>query len=126
MTPGLVLGLVGLLVFLIVVIPNLLRSRLNPQGSRAVGMLRTINTAATTYASKYDRGFPPTLAALGPPKTRFLRATPEPNETAAGLIDKELASGIKFGYRITYVPGPVDSTGKIQTYTVRADPIAPA
>jgi len=90
-----------------------------------MGALRTINEAAATYDATYGHGFPPTLAALGPPKTKFLHAAPAPNEMAAGLIGEKLASGTISGWRITYIAGPVDSTGKIQTYTVRADPINP-
>jgi hypothetical protein len=116
--PGLVLGLVGLLVFLFVVIPNSLRSRINPHTVSAVGMLRTINTAAMTYASTYDRGFPPKLAAMGCSKN-------EVSEKAAGLIDEVLASGTKGCYRFSYIAGPVDSSGRISTYMVHADPAEP-
>jgi len=94
-------------------------------GNRPVGALRTIDTAATTYASTYNRGFPPTLEALRCAKNEDRNAIQVPNERAACLIDEELASGIKAGYRITYIPGPPDITGKIQTYTVHADPINP-
>ena len=123
-TMGLVLGVVSLLVvLLIVVIPNLLRSRLNPQTSSTVGTLHTINTAEITYSTTYDHGFSPTLAALGCPKD----ATPnfKPSEKEAGLIDEFLASGTKGCYRYSYIPGPVDSGGKISTYMVHADPVEP-
>lgn len=120
LVPGLVLGFVGLLVFLFVV-PHFLRVRLSPHVSSAAGTLRSINTAAVTYASTYNRGFPPTLAALGPPKN----GSTEWSENAAGFIDDILASGSKSGYRFSYIAGPVDSSGKISTYTVHADPVAP-
>jgi hypothetical protein len=118
--PGLVLGL-GLLVFLFVVIPNLQRDGLSPQITSTASPLRIINTAATVYASRYDRGFPPTLAALGPPKDAGI----EVSGKAAGLIDDILASGTKAGYRFSYLAGPVDSSGKISTYMVHADPVEP-
>jgi hypothetical protein len=90
-----------------------------------MGSLRVINVAAATYASACNRGFPPTLAALGPAKIKDGIAISVPNEKAAYLIGEDLASGIKEGWRITYTPGPLDSDGRIQTYTVHADPLNP-
>lgn len=120
--PRLVLGLVGLLVVLSIVIPNLLRSPLNPHTTNAAGTLRTINTAAITYAETYNRGFPPTLAVLGPPKSNRIE---DVSENSASLIDDILASGTKACYRFSYIAGPVGSDGKISTYTVHADPAEP-
>ncbi len=84
----------------------------------AVGSVRTINTAEITYASSYTEGFSPSLAALGegPPGA-------SPSRSAAGLIDPVLASGTKSGYTFTYTPGPRDSNGRINSYTVVARPI---
>ena len=90
-----------------------------------MGSLRNINTAAISYAHTYDRGYPSTLAALGPTKSEIRNSSPEPSEKAAGLIDEYLASGRKSNYKFAYNPGPADSTGKITTYAVRADPIEP-
>lgn len=123
-TLGLVVGLVVLVVFLIVVIPNLVRSPLNPQTTNAVGMLRTINTGAIVYAETYNRGFPLTLTALGCPEDATI-ANFKPSEKAACLIDGRLASGTIICYRFSYIAGPVDSSGKISTYTVHADPAEP-
>ena len=42
------------------------------------------------------------------------------------MIDQVLASGVSCFvscYRFSYIAGPVDSNGKISTYTVHADPI---
>jgi len=41
------------------------------------------------------------------------------------LIDEYLAAGRKSNYRFTYIPGPVDSAGRILTYKVHADPVEP-
>jgi hypothetical protein len=42
------------------------------------------------------------------------------------LLDSELATGTKNGYRFTYVPGEPDRmNGWIRAYTVRADPVQP-
>lgn len=82
-----------------------------------VGSLRTINTSEVTYSDTYRQGFSPTLAALGPGPNNAL-ATP----SGAELIDNVLASGRKGAYTFTYVAGPRDANGKIETYTVVARP----
>ncbi len=70
---GLVLGYLGLggwavygLTFL--VHPFLPSTQRADNEESAIGSLRTIDTAAITYSSMYNRGYPPSLAALGPPK----------------------------------------------------------
>lgn len=120
-TPGMFLGAVGagiwsLVIILSLTVPNMLRSRF-PPGSTPVGALRSISTAAITYSSSYGHGFPLRLADLGPPAHPTLIS-----DKAACLIDDMLASGTKMRYRFYYVAGPVDSQGKILTYTVHADP----
>jgi hypothetical protein len=119
---GLSSGYLVLLASLFVVYVSLQPSRIIGDGTSAVGSLRTINTAAISYAGTYKRGFPPNLAVLAPPKN----ASIERSEKAAGLIDDVLASGVScFGgcYRFSYIAGRVDSDGKISTYTVHADPV---
>jgi hypothetical protein len=119
---------VGWLAF---VIPSILfptgfvHSRIPANQASAVGSLRSINTAAITYAATYDHGFPATLATLGPPKTESSNAPYTPTEKAAGLIDEALAASTKSGYRFTYIPGKVEANGKIETYMVCAEPINP-
>jgi len=120
---GLILGYCGiaLIPFLIIAaiaIPNLLRSRIAANQASAVGSLRTINVASITYASTYNEGYPPTLVSLGPPASGL-----PPSASAAGLIDEVLASGHKSGYVFTYTAGEKDSVGRIDAYTVHADPI---
>ncbi|MFZ0963176.1 MAG: DUF4190 domain-containing protein [Terriglobia bacterium] len=124
---GLVLGYLWLGGWVIVTITSTFvdHSRLSANEASAVGSLRTINTAAMTYASTYNRGYPPTLAVLGPPLIEYPNGSAEPSEKAAGLIDEVLASGRKSNYRFTYIPGPTGSTGKTTTYAVHADPIEP-
>ncbi len=86
----------------------------------AVGSLRTINTAETTYTSTYPRrGFSRTLLELGTPADGHCPA-PSPNQ--ACLINSELAQGRRAGYIFTYTPGPESATGVVQSYSVRADP----
>jgi len=122
---GLILGYFGvaiipLLIIAAIAIPNLLRSRMASGQASAAGALRTINTAAITYASTYDTGYPSSLAVLAPPE-----AGKEPSDQAAGLIDEVLASGTKSGYMFIYTPGEKDSDGRIVTYTIHASPITP-
>ncbi len=122
---GLVLGYVGIamtpiiLIIAAIAIPNLLRARIAANQASAVGSLRTINTAAITYASTYNIGYPASLAALGPAQGGQLTAE------AADLIDPVLASGSKSGYAFTYTPGEKDAEGRIEAYTVSANPITP-
>jgi type II secretory pathway pseudopilin PulG len=116
---GLAFSVVYLLFVAAVAIPNLLRSRIAANQAAAVGSLRTLNTAGITYSSTYNMGFPPTIAALGPPV-----GGATPNANAAGLIDEVLASGTKSGYVFTYTPGEIDAQGRTITYTIHADPIS--
>jgi type II secretory pathway pseudopilin PulG len=120
---GLILGYFGvaLIPFLIIAaiaIPNLLRARIAANQASAVGSLRTLNVAAITYNSTYNQGYPPGIAALGPPAGS---ATPDAN--AAGLIDEVLATGTKSGYVFTYSAGERDAQGRVQSYAIHADPI---
>jgi type II secretory pathway pseudopilin PulG len=122
---GLILGYFGvaLIPFLIIAaiaIPNLLRSRIAANQASAVGSLRTLNTAAITYATAYNNGYPVSLSALGPP----LSSAP-PDADAAGLIDQVLVSGTKSGYVFTYSPGEKDERGRVGSYSIRADPLTP-
>jgi type II secretory pathway pseudopilin PulG len=121
---GLILGYLGvslvpILIVAAIAIPNLLRSRMAANQASAVGSLRTINTAAITYASTYNTGYPTTLAQLGPGRGGA------PSPEAAGLIDEVLTSGIKSGYKFTYTPGEKDSAGRVTTYKAYADPVVP-
>lgn len=123
---GLILGYCGvalvpfILIIAAIAIPKLLRSRLTANQGSAVGSLRTLNTAATTYAETYNMGYPHGIAVLGP-----ARGGGNPSAAAAELIDEALASGTKSGYVFTYTPGEKDSAGRINTYTIRADPVVP-
>ncbi len=121
---GLVLGYCGVAVipFIMIIaaiaIPNLLRSRIAANQASAVGSLRTLNTAAITYSSTYNVGFPPDMAALKSPVGSAM-----PDANTAGLIDDVLAAGIKSGYAFIYSAGEKDSAGRINAYTIHADPI---
>jgi type IV pilus assembly protein PilA len=106
---GLVLGYAGIsfipiLIIAAIAIPNLLRARMAANEASAIGSLRSIETAAFTYSSRYSNGFPPfwvSLEGLGGPGT--IRGTCD----SADLLDWTLVSGQKAGYRFSY-SSPVD------------------
>ncbi len=87
------------------------------QPSSAVASLHTLALAQMTYASTYGAGYSVDLPTLAPPASGG-----SPSSTAAGLIDSVLASGVKSGYTFTYSPGPVDSTGRINSFSYSANP----
>jgi prepilin-type N-terminal cleavage/methylation domain-containing protein len=108
-----------ILIIAAIAIPNLLRSRIAANQASAVGSLRTINTSEITYASTFNTGFSPTLPALGPGA-----AGAPPTAALAGLLDSVLAGGSKSGYQFAYTAGTPDTSGRINTYAVTADPIS--
>ena len=135
---GLALGYLGLLIIPIIIvaaiaIPNLLHARVAANEESAVGSLRSVNTAAITYAARFENGFPSSLAVLGD------GTAGESTCNHAVMVDPSLTSGRKFGYVFTYTPvfpdgatAPVISpkaaaqgctSGGASGYTVTADPI---
>lgn len=116
---GLILGYSSATIFPLIIaaiaIPNLLKSRIAANQASAVGSLRTINTAEIEYASTYNTGFSPTLAALGPP------ASGTDTASAAGVLDSLLAAGVKNGYSFTYSTTAV--SGRYDAYTINANPL---
>lgn len=127
---GLIIGYPGLawtvfVIALAVFLPPFAKSsRQTADQSWAVAGLRSINSAANTYATTYGHGYPSSLAAMGPPKSDSPPTPPTPNENAAGLVEENLASGLRSNYQFTYLAGNTDGAQKIQTYTLHADPIA--
>jgi len=120
-TPGMVLGAVGAGLWSLSILTQIatIHTRYSFHPSPyAIGSLKTISTATVTYFCWFGHGFPLKLSNLGcDPSKR------ETSDQAAGLIDEILASGTKSGYRFSYVAGPVDSQGRVLTYTVHADPL---
>ncbi|HEV2493082.1 MAG TPA: prepilin-type N-terminal cleavage/methylation domain-containing protein [Terriglobia bacterium] len=105
-----------ILIIAAIAIPNLLKSRIAANQASAVGSLRTIDTAEIEYASTYNTGFSPTLAALGPP------ASGTETASAAGVIDSVLAGGTKAGYSFVYST-TASTGGRYDTYTINANPV---
>ncbi len=81
-----------ILIIAAIAIPNLLASRRAANEASAVGSLRTLIAAETTYALTYsDIGYTCALARLGP-------SPGLPTSGRADIIDSVLASGSKSGY----------------------------
>jgi type IV pilus assembly protein PilA len=104
-----------ILIIAAIAIPNLLKSRIAANQASAVGSLRAINTAEIEYASTYNTGFSPSLAALGPP------ASGADTASAAGMLDSVLAGGSKAGYSFVYSTAAV--SGRYDTYTINGNPV---
>ena len=49
-----------------------------------------------------------------------------PDQNNAGLIDENLASGVKSGYIFKYTPLTTDAQGNTATYSINADPQSPS
>jgi len=84
-----------ILIIAAIAIPNLLRSRIAANEASAVGSVRTLNTAEVTYNTTYPTVGFTGLGNLGP----ITGGTA--TSAAAGLIDANLASGVKSGYSFT-------------------------
>jgi type IV pilus assembly protein PilA len=106
-------------------IPNLLRARIAANEASAVESLRTLNSAATIYATSWGVQYPNNLAVLG-------GATTVPATcTLAELIDPQLAaakaapgkSGYKFTYTGTTAVPAVKGCKGFQQYTIAAVPL---
>ena len=105
-----------IMVIVAIAIPNLLRTRMTANETSAVGSLSALNTACITYLTIYG-GYPPSLASLGPGSAA--------TSTSADLIDSVLSSGTKGGYNFTYSAGPRDASGRVNVYSVTAEPSSP-
>jgi type II secretory pathway pseudopilin PulG len=97
---GLVLGYLGvvmipfILIIAAIAIPNFLRAKMAANEASAVGSLRTIGTAASSYNATYSNGYPPSLDALG--------GEGEGDCDRAALLRGPLAFGRRNGYIFTY------------------------
>jgi len=82
----------------------------------AIDALKKIAEAIETYRRTYAR-LPESLAKLAPPKTG---AATSPD--AAGLLDTELASGVRNGYKFRYVISGGSTLGAPAKYEIAATP----
>ncbi len=119
-----------LLVGAAVAIPNLMRSRNEPNELAAVSAVRSVNMAEVTYATVYRaKGYAPSLAMLGPPANGDCSG----NGTSghACLLDQMLGNAActagkwceKSGYRFS-VRGICGQTANCKGYVVTATPIS--
>jgi len=86
-----------ILIILAVALPKLGNARKFAQEMAAQKAITTLHTAETQYYSQYGQ-YATTLVQLGPPTS----GAPGPN--GAELIDRDLASGEKGGFKFTLQP----------------------
>jgi prepilin-type N-terminal cleavage/methylation domain-containing protein len=106
-----------ILIIAAIAIPNLLRSRIAANEASAVGSLRTLNTAEITYNTTYPTVGFTTLANMAP-----ATGGASVSSIAAGLIDANLASGIKSGYDFTIWN---NTSSPVTAYDSAAQPVSP-
>ena len=97
-----------ILVILTVALPKLNNAVRGARETGALKAITTIHTAEVQYYSSYNR-YAASLQELGPP------ASGPEGPSAAGLIERDLASGEKSGYKYTV-------TGTPTGYTISAVP----
>jgi type IV pilus assembly protein PilA len=98
-----------ILVILTVALPRMGKALMSARETGAVKAITTIHTAQVQYYSSYNR-YAASLQELGPP------ASGAEGPAAAGLIERDLATGEKGGYKYTLTSTP---TG----YAITAAPI---
>jgi type IV pilus assembly protein PilA len=86
-----------ILIILAVALPKLTKARTYAQEMAAVKAITTVHTAETQYYSQYGQ-YATALAQLGPPTSGTASAN------GAELIDRDLASGEKGGFKFTLQP----------------------
>jgi len=120
---------VGLIVAAIA-IPNLLRSRTEANTSAAAATVRTVNTAEITYSATYpNKGYAPSLAAMGPPAGSDCTKPGDVTAAHACLLDNVVGNAsctagkwcTKGGYR--YSVRGVCVQANCKDYVVTATPI---
>jgi type IV pilus assembly protein PilA len=85
-----------ILIIVAIAIPNMVHARMAANQAAAVSNVRSITTAALTYQSTYQNGFPPDLDVLG--------GTGVGNCNSAILLDEVVAAvpHSKSGYQFSY------------------------
>jgi type IV pilus assembly protein PilA len=99
-----------ILIIIMIAAPRLSRARMYAQETAALAAIKTIHTVQVQYYSQYGK-YATSLQELGPPSSGA--ASP----AAADLIQNDLASGEKQGYKFTV-------TGTPGGYIVNANPVA--
>jgi len=98
-----------ILVIITIAVPKYQKAQIFVRETAAMKAIQTIHTVQVQYQSQYGR-FATSLAELGPP--------PSGADSPAGsnLIQNDLASGVKGGYKFTISPIPGG-------YTINANPV---
>jgi type IV pilus assembly protein PilA len=118
-----VIAIIGIIMS--IAVPGLLRARRTANEAAAIGSLRALNSAESSYAAAAGKGgFAPLLATL---------AAPCPGSTA-GFISPDLSidPAVKSGYTVTMAasasssPGPTDCNGVVTetAYYTTAVPVS--
>jgi type IV pilus assembly protein PilA len=97
-----------ILIIITVALPRLSKARMYAQETAAIAAIKTIHTAQVQYYSQYGK-YAASLTELGPP------ASGADSPAAAGIINNDLAGGVKQGYRFKL-------TGTQGGYTINAEP----
>jgi hypothetical protein len=84
----------------------------------AIAALKKVTEAVEAYRRKYAR-LPDSLAKLAPPKTGSATSA-----DAAGLLEADLAAGLRNGYRFRYVISGGSTLGAPAKYEIAATPEA--
>ena len=96
-----------------IAVPGLLRARMSGNEASAIGSLRAVNSAQSTYSSSCAAGFyAPTLVALGTPPTGSTQAFISPDLGSAATVGKS-------GYNIT-MAGTAAATSPVSCNAVAA------
>jgi len=112
-----------------IAVPGLMRARMSGNESSAIGSMRAINSAESTFASSCAQGgYAPSLENLATPPTTAAAG-------AVGFISPDLASTgvLKSGYNVTVNAGGTAATGLTACngtapnlgYAAWADPATP-
>jgi len=109
-----------ILIIAAIAIPNLLRAKIAANESSAVGSVRTITTAETTYASGWGTGYAANLAFLGGTPAACAAGATAVN---ACIVDPVLAGGGKSGYAFVAV-GNTPQNGVNEGFEINATPFA--
>jgi len=99
-----------ILIIATIALPKLNRAKMYAHETAAIKTLQTIHTAQTQYQSQFGR-FATSLTELGPPQSG------QPGPQSADLIDNNLATGEKSGYKFTV-------TGNQSGYVISAVPVS--
>jgi type IV pilus assembly protein PilA len=133
-TAGLIMGYIsivfGLLIFSAILIPNMLRARMDANHSAAMSSLRTITTAQVSYSTDYpSRGYARDLAVLGSGSSSCPggRSADHACLLTGPLSVSQCTAGFwctKGGYKFS-MSGVCGADGNCTDYVIVATPVRP-